>query len=214
MVAIRMQSKTIWPGLSAAVSGTATPSQQQKKTNSVEHVAAAEDRAFAAAKDDGSFISWRRADSRGDSHTVQGQVTSGVRQVVGNWEACAAVKGDGSVVTCRWWKKFSLHTTCQLKTSDILCVVHSVAHLTRRSGCTGPSVFPRNVHIFPLPRRALFTSTAPPELPRCLARPRPLRAHAEPPTQQTEPTHPPAEVTKPTTNPTLHGTSDSSATAS
>ena len=85
---------------------TATPSQQQKKTNSVEHVAA-EDRAFAAAKDDGSFISWRRADSGGDSHTVQGQVTSGVRHIVGNWAACAAMKGDGSIVTCRLWKRFS-----------------------------------------------------------------------------------------------------------
>ena len=103
---IRMQSKTMWPGFSAAVSGTATPSQQQKKTNSVEHVAA-EDRAFAAAKDDGSFISWRRADSGGDSHTVQGQVTSGVRHIVGNWAACAAMKGDGSIVTYRLWKRFS-----------------------------------------------------------------------------------------------------------
>ena len=148
-------------------------------------------------------------------------MTSGVRHIVGNWEACAAVKGDGSVVTCRLWKRFSLHAgalliftviagigssfllravlsvvepkvgssmwwcqcvfgawplqpnaTCQLKTSDILCVVHLVAHLTRRSGCTGPSVLPRNVYIFTLPRRALHTSTAPPELPRCLARPR------------------------------------------
>ena len=50
MVAIQVQSKTIWPGLSAAVSGTATPSQQQKKTNSVEHVAAAEDRAFCSCE--------------------------------------------------------------------------------------------------------------------------------------------------------------------
>ena len=58
MVAIQMQSKTIWPGLSAAVSGSLAPSQELKKTSSVEHVAAAEDRAFAAAKDDGSFFSW------------------------------------------------------------------------------------------------------------------------------------------------------------
>ena len=48
----------------------------------------------------------------GDAQTAEATPTrskaSGVRHIVGNWEACAAVKGDGSVVTCRLRKRFSL----------------------------------------------------------------------------------------------------------
>ena len=57
------------------------------------------DYAFAALKNDGSVVTWGRADFGGDSSHVAAQVSGGVQTVVGNGAAFAAVKVDGSVVT-------------------------------------------------------------------------------------------------------------------
>ncbi|CAE8634180.1 unnamed protein product [Polarella glacialis] len=55
--------------------------------------------AFAAIKDDGSFILWCDADSGGDSSWVADKLQEGVDQVVGHVGAFAAIKDDGSVVS-------------------------------------------------------------------------------------------------------------------
>ena len=45
------------------------------------------------------MVTWGRAESGGDSSRVADQLSSGVKSVVGNVSAFAAVKIDGSVVT-------------------------------------------------------------------------------------------------------------------
>ena len=66
-----------------------------------------EGRAFAAVKGDGSVVAWGDQTSGGNSDAVRSQLTTGVRQIVGNRSAFAAVKEDGSVVTWGnqrfWW---------------------------------------------------------------------------------------------------------------
>merc|ERR1711972_405763 len=54
--------------------------------------------AFAALKDDGSVVSWGRAQYGGDSTAVAAQIGSGVVQIAGTKSAFAAMKDDGSVV--------------------------------------------------------------------------------------------------------------------
>ena len=87
MVAIQMQSETICQRVRHVVGnrralGTGTGARGE-----------AADWAFAAVKNDGSFISWGSADSGGDSNAVQGQLTSGVRHVVAERERFCSSEG-------------------------------------------------------------------------------------------------------------------------
>ena len=50
-------------------------------------------------KEDGSVVTWGDEEAGGDSDSVKSELKDGVRQVVGNAVAFAAVKEDGSVVT-------------------------------------------------------------------------------------------------------------------
>ena len=60
--------------------------------------------AFAALKDDGAVVTWGHSDFGGDSSNASGDLTSGVKEIVGTipsyWDkgAFAAIKNDGSVV--------------------------------------------------------------------------------------------------------------------
>ena len=54
---------------------------------------------FAAVRHDGSVVTWGNEGHGGSPSEVRGQLTCGVRDVVGNRDAFAAVKEDGFVVT-------------------------------------------------------------------------------------------------------------------
>jgi len=56
-------------------------------------------------KTDGSVITWGIPYNGGDSSKVKKQLASGVLQVIGNYEAFAALHKDGSVIT--WGIPFS-----------------------------------------------------------------------------------------------------------
>jgi hypothetical protein len=55
--------------------------------------------AFAAVKNDGSVVTWGSSDHGGDSSTVAGDLSAGVKQIYSSDKAFAAIKDDGSVVT-------------------------------------------------------------------------------------------------------------------
>ena len=73
---------------------------KSKLIGGVDHVVGTRS-AFAAAKQEGSVVSWGDAACGGNSDSVKGQLTGGVDRVVGNSRAFVAVKHDGSVVTWR-----------------------------------------------------------------------------------------------------------------
>ncbi|MGL4580604.1 MAG: Ig-like domain-containing protein [Shewanella xiamenensis] len=57
------------------------------------------EQAFTAVKDNGSVVTWGVAENGGDSSSVSGQLTSGVKTIYSTMWAFAAVKDNGSVVT-------------------------------------------------------------------------------------------------------------------